>query len=568
MPLSSKMIKFIFLLINFALVIPRISIPQKCRFAYLDEPCPTANCLPNAIMLTLGFDVTDGTYRADVLGLKWGTTSIVNPYNGIPYTLPDGVTYIPLSESDDITGTFIMSNTSESEKWQSETYVDNKDYVVGMCSHTTDTYQSITSQYQQTSQVGYVIYYYAFYAIIVPYSEQVLDIECYHNIMKLPETYDQEMYFQFIATYGTHFITESKWGLKYKFMSSFKSCMLYTHSESYVYDQVETDGWFHSSEHTTSSGSSKTDEYYSSRRYTIETFDGGNISYHNSLLWDQWVASGANMVNPQPVAMRLKPIYTIINDTVRQANMMRAYREYLQAAKQKQELIVREKEMGPRSVNLAAFDTVWTQTTPYYTVNPVTVKLAAGESSGVFGMVGSCNHMSKYTYWYGAEPHYYYCISQFTCQRDQDGVIKAVRYFDSDLWLNSALKDTYYNHDNCVDTQVIKFNPHNNLMEKYYWNCVGSMCYGAVANYPYNSIDNRIQYDMSHLEQGQYGYNQKNYSAHANDGNYGPSNMLSLTSFATGSHPCGGYAFCYMDCDGGTVVYYDAEKVPHVVCNC
>jgi len=514
-------------------------------------------------MLTTGFDITNMEMRADVLGLKWGPSYYFNQYNQIQYTIPAGVSVIPLSESDDITGTFIVHDTSESERWQSDMMVDNKDYVVGMCSHTTDTYQSMTSQYQQTSQVGYVLYYYSFYAVIVPYNEQVLDIECYSNIMALPEIYDQDAYFQFIQSYGTHFITQSKWGLKYKFLSSFKECMIYTHSESYVYNQVETDGFLHSSEHTTSSGTSYTDEYYTSRRYTIESFDGGNISYHNSLLWDQWVASGANMVNPQPVAMSLRPIYTIINDTVRQQNMIQAYNEYLQMKKQQQDVIIKQKEMGPRSVSLAAFN-AGPDPIPYYTVLPTMVKLAADSTSGIFGLDGSCNHMihDMIGYTPTGQRMRDYCISQFTCQRDQDGIIKAVRYFDSNLWLNTMLSSK----DDCVHSQITKYDPGNNLMEKYYWDCYKGSCYGSQVNYQYNSVDNRVQYVMAYYDNDLT--MEKNHSVRAYDGNYGPGNMLSVTSFAPYNEACGGYAFCYLDCDGGIEVYFDAGGNPQVICGC
>src|SRR5436190_15737606 len=120
-----------------------------------------------------------------------------------------------------------------------------------MNSHTTDTYKFIDAQNSHASQIGYVLYNYNFYETIVPYSIQVLDDQCYKNVMMLPEEYDQDKYFEFIESYGTHYIVSSTWGLKYKFMSNFKECMTQTHSEQYVYTQVETDGWIHSSKHTT-----------------------------------------------------------------------------------------------------------------------------------------------------------------------------------------------------------------------------------------------------------------------------------------------------------------------------
>lgn len=564
------MIQLISILFLIASIYARTRTVQNCEYAYLDEPCPTANCLPNAIMLTSGFDITDEQYRADVLGLEWGPNYFTN--NGILYTTPSGVSVIPLSESDDITGTFIMRNTSDSERWQSYTYVDKKDYIVGMCSHTIDTYQSITSQYQQTSQVGYVIYYYAFYEVIVPYNEQVLDSACYNNIMNLPEDYNQDMYFQFIESFGTHFITQSKWGLKYKFLSSFKECLITTTSESYTYNQVQTDGWIHSSEHTTYSGSSSTDTYYTSRRYTSEMFEGGNISYHSSDLWDQWVVSGSNMINPVPIALSLKPIYMIINDTIRQNNMFRAYTEYLQMKKEQQQLVIEQKRLGPHTVSIASFniDILPTFKQISYITAPTTIQLAADATSNIFGYDGDCNHLSGYAYHQsyggyidclGQDCVYDYCITQFTCERNSDGKIKAGHYFNPNDWVNSVRSQ----YDKCIYSDITKYNSVTNEMDTYYYNCDGFLCYGSMYSAYMNNYDNNIKYSMTYMNPFAVIPGVVNVTMSSYDGLY--QDYLSMTSFDPYSPPCGGYSVCYMDCDNMNI-YLDAQGNPNVGCTC
>lgn len=549
-------------------------IVTTCEYDYLDEPCPSDNCLSNAPILSSGFDITDSTYKSNVLGLKWGTSCYYNPYNNVCYTTPAGVTVIPLSESDDITGTFIMHNTTETEQFQSDMMVDNRDYIIGMSSHTVDTYQSITSQYQQASQVGYVYYYYAFYAVMTPYNEQILDPDTYNIIMQLPEEYNEDMYFQFIQSYGTHYITESKWGLKYKFLSSFKSCMINTKSDSYVYDQVTTDGWIHSSEHTTYSGSSSTDSYYSSRRYTSESFEGGNISYHSSDQWNNWVLSGENMIDLVPVALRLNPIYMIINDTVRQNNMKQAYYNYINMKHDQQALIIEQKKLGPRSVSYAAFDIHAGSMVPYFYIGSVgstNIQMAANQSSTVFGKSGSCNGLSHYAYlsdeYYevlcpssNIECYNYNCITQFLCQRNENGDIRVQHYFDANGWKNSVKTKS-----DCVNTYLIANNTDTERSYKYDFDRVNyNTYYGEQIAEPYTNTNHKNTYDLYYNEDRAV-FNTGHVIAY--DDKYEQNKLMSITAFSKVQPACGGYGVCYMDCDYITI-NVDLYGYPVVSCNC
>ena len=568
---------FIYFLLS-ALIITSITprkIVRQCEYSFLDEDCPHQllgfrhQCLPNAITLASGVDITDDTIKSTVLGLRWGNDCFYNQYNQKCYIIPDGVTVIPLSESDDITGTFIMHNTTETERVQSDAVVDKSDYIVGMSSHTVDTYQSITSQYQQSSQIGYVIYYYGFYSVLTPYNEQTLDPDTYKVIMKLPEEYDQTAYFEFIGSYGTHFITSSKWGIKYKFMSSFKECMVNTESESYVYTQVQTDGWIHSSEHTTYSGSSKTDSYYESRKYTSESFDGGNISYHTSAMWDKWVDSGANLIDPVIIAMNLSPIFQIINDTIRQDNMKRAYYEYLQMKKDQQTLIIQQKKLGPRSVAMASFDIFQQSIIPQIKYGPTSIQLSANETSFVFGKTGKCNRMTKYAYELGG--YYegevclppvdfcfeYYCLTEFQCQRNEEGDIRAQRYFDKEGWLSSVRT----RGDPCIDSYLFQNMSDVGVSNLFDYQKSGSDYYGSESPKGYTDKYNVNSYQMFYKMD--YA---KTSQTTAFDGEY-VKNGMSITSFKNAQPSCGGFGVCYVDCDYLTIGV-DPNGYPSVECSC
>lgn len=179
----------------------------------LDHPCSNPPCLPNAVLLAAGIDLSTGDpTKGQVLDLSWSNNSYYyNPNNNIWYEIPYGVTVNPLSASSDTEGTFLFSQTLDVEQWQASAVT--KSYLGGMFSHSTMTYQQITSQYQQTRDTGYVIKKMAVYNVIIPASEMKLSPECQKNVDLLPDDYNQQMYLQFIYTYGTHVSNYSMWGV-------------------------------------------------------------------------------------------------------------------------------------------------------------------------------------------------------------------------------------------------------------------------------------------------------------------------------------------------------------------
>lgn len=445
-----------------------------CTYSHLDEPCPTNSCLPNAQVLTVGFDISDNTYKADVLGLVWGSSVFMD--NGVGYTTPANVTVVPVTQTANISGTVLTHNVSETERIQSETMVDKKDYVYGMNSHTTDTYNFIDAQYAHSSNVGYVLWTQAVYEVIVPLAAQVLDDMCYKVLMALPEEYDADLYLEFIKSYGTHFIERSVWGLKYKFVSNFKECLINVKSESYVYTQVETDGWLHSSKHTSYSGYSQTDQYYESRRSAYQSFEGGNMSYHTSAQWSSWVQSGLALVNPVQIKISAKPLWSLIKDPARRANMQRATTEYLSGRKQEQELIVEQNKLKPKPVAYIEYKMGLVASTKPNILTRSVVQLASNASSALFGTVNThCAYLSND---YG---DYYDYVSQYYCHRNAKGSVAAVQYFPG--W--SGLPCKHVSFDSCYESKVTVYDPESQTQSVSTWSDTQTQCVGQQTTTPY-----------------------------------------------------------------------------------
>lgn len=561
---TKKNMKTLFIIYCFVcllspLLVHSRKVAKQCEYEYyLDEPCNTAaaagnKCLPNAILLSVGIDITDMSYKSDVLGLKWGTSTYTNPYDGQPYVTPDKVTVVPLDQSNEITGTILIQNVSQSEKWQSELVVDKSEYIVGMSSHTIDTYKFIEAENTKSSQLGYVLYNYNIYEVIVPYDAQELDEQAARSIALLPEEYDKDQYILFISSYGTHFITSSKWGIKYKFISSYKQCILYTHSESYVYEQVETDGWIHSSEHTTYSGYSTTDSYYSSRSVTSQTFEGGNMSYHDSSRWDEWVASGYLMTNPVQTSLALKPIYTLIkNDPVRQANMKTAFEAYLSERKEKQAAYADEQKMKPKDVSYMSYQLDSNGNVKMIGAAPggVITGMKPGTKSNVFGYGGDCHYLSSpYAYYYGSETSYYTnCLQEYYCERDAyTGQVRTKLFFDK--WAGKTVDKNYaYDYDNnCGMTTVTTYDyERNQILQHNHWISRTGYYEGATEYYGYSSSSYTAARRVDMMKLGPYGHNWINYSTTFYDG---PNSYYMSTTSETASSGCKSYGVCALDCD-------------------
>ena len=520
---------------------------QTCSYSYIYDSCPTDSCLPNIQMLALGFDITDSTYKSYVLGLTWGSGIFTNQYTGTPYTTPYGVSIITLDESNDITGSVIIHNITESEQFQSDTYVSRSDYITGMSSNTIETYRFISAQYTENSQLGYTLYNTNIYEAVISKDEQVLTDEAYYDMLLLPDEYNQDAYIEYILTYGTHYHISSKFGAKYKNIDTFKECMIYTQSEEYVYTQSQTDGWIHSSEHTTYSGYTQTDSYYQARSYSYTSFEGGDINYHNSDTWNQWIQSVyVDMINPVETSISLKEIYLLFNDTVKQDNMKRAYYEYLQIRKNQQEEFVEQQKRGYQKVSYLAYKRdsmgMIEYITPQYHVN-----LGPETSTDIFGTKDSCYYLEKQVV--GGPNPYILGISQFYCERDNTGMIKASVYFgDWTGMIYESIANQYF--VNCGYSSVVEYDYIDNQMVKNYWVRTGYNTYkGARSVYYWNGVNkNQKEYQVSYTDSMTNPFNHTEYSR---DGLY--TNYISSTVHGSydnkGDSWLGSYGVCALNCD-------------------
>lgn len=533
--------------------------------SYLNQPCKHQPCLPNADALNRGFDIVNGNqYKGDVLGLKWSRDEYYqNPNDGIYYQIPEGATVGSMSVTTDYEGYVIFRNLTQASKWQAYQMTDT--YRLGMCSHTYMSNQSMTSIYEQTRNVAYVLKTQKNYYIVVPPSQLTFSPECQKNLDLLPDEYNPILYRQFINAFGTDVATYTEWGLRYTFASNIKECYVSQTTTTETENQVRTNAWIASNGHTEYTGSSQTSTYYQSRTITSESFQGGNVNCHSSSEWNCWWQSGILMVDPVIVTRSTIPIYTLINDTNKRANMMRAYNEYLQQSYELQNYVVEQKILQPHHVSYALVGGLVVNgviNTIYYTPS-TTVQLAANQSGPITGTDGPCNNLTH-------ESYLEFCGNGKTCNREVqypnlhyckrsiDGSLTAQLFFDQNRWVNSVRNTG----DVCTNVNVNITTKQNAYTAKIFdWNHSNGKYYGMETDvenpygFPLSSIASQV-YVTSYV----YGKDINQYRSY--DG-LSVSNGYSMSS--TFDH----LFVCYMDCDHVSV-YYEPPygAVVDVVCDC
>jgi len=511
--------------------------------------CDRPPCFPVS-QLFQGYDMATGTFKNQVLAEEWTDDRYYNPNNGETYQLQRGVYAVPIANSIIFTGTLLFNSTSSIEQWQATQIVSEKDYILGMSSHTTMTYTSIDMEYGQARNTNYVIQSYGFVEVTLDPNAQILSPMCALSVEKLPEVYDQIAYTQFIDAYGTHYITNGDWGVRYKFLSNLKTCVTHQQTQEYVYENTQTDGWISSSQHTTYSGKTTTDDYYSSRRTTMQMFEGGLVSLQNSATWNEWVSSGADFLNILPLAFDVRPIYDLMNGTKRD-NMIRATNEYFQTMYDRQAIRIEEARLAPKSVAYAVVYPSYSNGMyiPVYKVLPTSIQLNINESSPIIGSGGSCNDL-KYNY---IDPYTKYYIGQFRCRRDGKSGVIAENVFNSAEWVTSQKGW----NDDCRKVSVKKTYHDLQYSELY--------AYSGNSGYMTTSYDNSggtylpIEYYIKSPNSNYYWP----YTFRTFDGYM--SETYSSTS-ATPSH-ISGNAVCVAQCEY-FVVSYDSAAQPIVQCSC
>lgn len=546
-------------------IIILLSIASYISSQIINTPCPYPPCFPSD-NLVLGIDLSSGVYKRQVLAASWSNNSFYfNPYNNKYYDILVNFTVTTVGNTIILDGTLLFNTTAELESWQASQSIDNQDYILGMYSHTSMTYQSIDTQYISIRDTGYVLYTVGLYEASINKNNQKLDPECEYSVMQLPEEYNQVSYFEFIDAYGTHYSYNTILGLKYQFLSQYKSCMTYTKNQEYIYEQTMTSGWLSSDEHTSFSGQTTVDTYYSSRSITSELYFGGDVQFQNSDTWNKWIESAELMINPVPVAIKATPIYNLITDPVRQENMIRAYHEYFQAMKEQQDLIIAQKKLGPRKVSYGIY--TFFNNVAYFSQYPTYTYLSANETMNPTGLTGSCDSLYKESYVSGHNgdyTNYFYNQRMFQCKRDGGDKVIAMNYFNNNQWTSDVRKK-----DDCTNIYVNKRYFNTGLVTTYDWIYENNNYYGSsydsqkYKSYPKsNIVSYNVTYYNFNTQFDAYVYT----SYYAYDGPYSYPDS-STSCIAPIAFPCSAFFTCMIDCEYFTIVY-DINKVIVPVCTC
>jgi hypothetical protein len=152
----------------------------------------------------------------------------------------------------------------------------------------------------------------------------------------LPTEYDAAAYQEFINTYGTHYMSKAYMGGLALMTQYFTSCFLQQYGGQYVYHQSSS-SFFGIFDHKSGDkhGFNKTDGQYVQYSSTNVTLFGGFADQYSPFNWTNQVGEATLQkwtddikFDMMPVSYEMQPLYTLISDPVKMANVNRSLWEY------------------------------------------------------------------------------------------------------------------------------------------------------------------------------------------------------------------------------------------------
>ena len=286
-----------------------------------DYRCGVYPCIPGLDTMGIGFDIVTGATRLPVIEWTFYNKNIWrSPRTGITYSYPDQIsieTTSTSSTSQNIYQSFseycINSTDVSSPGWHGLFFQFGSEQQSVM--HAFDSTQSIIGLAEES---------YISHSLTV---QSIFPSSKFNqSVANLPNTYDQEVYFQFLSNWGTHYSQHGSYGGKAK-LFSYIDQEYYSQNEEYNMETTlgfQFNGWKAGIEWGTSSS---TGTYsFSEDSFQWVSFYGGDATLALTSQWNNWTDS--TYYAPAQVYKQIIPIQTLVANANISQNIAKAVSDY------------------------------------------------------------------------------------------------------------------------------------------------------------------------------------------------------------------------------------------------
>jgi len=282
-------------------------------------------CIPGLDSMAIGFDITTGDMKLPAV--QWtfkDAKSWHSPFTGITYAVPDQIALSTSSSSakrEKVYNSYASYVTNSTEAYSSGW--DGYFFQFGT------EEQTVRRAFDKTESIVAVAE-----ELYISHSMQLDDYSASNELLyamnQLPATYDQEIYFNFLAYWGTHISTSASYGGKAKLFSFVDQEWFMSSTEDQIQSSVGIQfnnwklgaGW----------GNTATDStvQFSKESFQWISFSGGDASLALTSQWSEWINS--THFAPAQINKELVQISELCSNPTIQANLVQAITNYYEEA--------------------------------------------------------------------------------------------------------------------------------------------------------------------------------------------------------------------------------------------
>ena len=287
----------------------------------LNGECGYYPCLPGLDSLGIGYDAVTGVQRLPAMSWTYSKQrSYIDPDSGIAYAVPDQVRM----NSDGSSSQYSNVYTSYQEYLQNSTNTVISGWN-GLFFHWGKEERSVMATFDQAQSVlGVNEKYYTKYALSV--LEPTISPALQREIDRLPEEYNQEVYFRFLARWGTHFTSAASYGGRARLFAMIDQSFFANYDSFSIQKHLGLAfaGW----EAGIAWGSNSTSAAASFSRQSFQwvSFYGGDATLALTNQWSDWIKS--TKLAPTQINRILTPIQDFASSNVTKKNIETAVLQY------------------------------------------------------------------------------------------------------------------------------------------------------------------------------------------------------------------------------------------------